>query len=413
MSRTINAAVSFGVVWLLSLAVGCQSATPNSGTGGGAFCGNGICEGSEATTCPGDCKAGCSAPCAAPVCTGAGEIQDCITNSDGCKALAAPKACANGGTCTSGTCSGGSTVATCGNGACEAGESSSSCAKDCPASGAVCGNAKCETGESSASCASDCPANSGHFCDNSCGMQGATCSCDSECRARGDCCDVNGNIGANPYNCGGSTCGKCAITTGYLWVTLDGNPEPTPDCNSTSSPGADIDLIALYAASGQLKGVGKPGSAVWQAAASPGCATWGSKGQCAYGAAKAGCYNNPNDITGKLDTKMYSDGTPDTGYFALGRGRVRAFIGACSVTTDDVKQCDGKGGLVEIMVGDELDVYEVDGSYKSGGSSASGIAPANCICKAESYELFVSVKPNVNLMPMGTYSGSKGQIKVN
>lgn len=201
-----------------------------------------------------------------------------------------------------------------------------------------------------------------------------------------------------------------AAPTGYAVVTIDGAPEANPDC-TTSSAGADIDVIAVYDSKGALKGVGK--TVVHKEGATPKCPTWGSKNQCAYGTIKAECHNDPNDVTGGLNTKMYADATPDTGYFGLSGGTVEVTIGACSVSTADVKSCDGKGGAVQILVGDEIDVYEVDGTYKKAGTGpAAGIAPESCICKAEAYEVFVSKKAGEGLVSLGKFTGSKGLIKV-
>lgn len=200
------------------------------------------------------------------------------------------------------------------------------------------------------------------------------------------------------------------VATSYSFITIDGAPESNPDC-TTSSAGADIDVIAVYDSKGVLKGVGK--TVKHKEGATPKCPTWGSKNQCAYGTIKPECHNDPSDVLGGLNTKMYADATPDTGYFGLSGGTVEVTIGACSVSTTDIKQCDGKGGDVQIAAGDEIDVYEVDGSYKAGsGSGAAGIAPASCICKAEAYEVFVSKKAGEGLVSLGTFSGSKGGIKV-
>lgn len=227
--------------------------------------------------------------------------------------------------------------------------------------------------------------------------------------------EADGTAGdtASDASTGGDTSGSdTAAASGYAFVTIDGAPEGNPDC-TTSSAGADIDVIAVYNKDGSLKGVGKPGTVVHKEGATPKCPTWGSKNQCSYGTIKPECHNDPSDVAGGLNTKMYSDATPDTGYFGLSGGTVQLQIGACSVSTTDIKQCNGNGALVEILPGDEIDVYEVDGSYKAGsGSGAAGIAPESCICKAEAYEVFVSKKAGEALVSLGKFSGSKGAIKV-
>lgn len=200
------------------------------------------------------------------------------------------------------------------------------------------------------------------------------------------------------------------VATGYTVVTIDGAPEANPDC-TTSSAGADIDVIAVYDSKGALKGVGK--TVVHKEGATPKCPKWGKTSQCSYGTISAACHNDPNDVSGGLNTKMYADATPDTGYFGLSGGTVEVTIGACSVSTADVKSCDGKGAAVQIMAGDEIDVYEVDGTYKKAGTGpAAGIAPESCICTAEAYEVFVSKKAGEGLVSLGKFTGSKGLIKV-
>jgi hypothetical protein len=426
--------------WFVALltwaALGCQASGSPGGGGYTYVCGNGICEGTETDYCSKDCE--CPAPCTVAVCTAAGEIQDCITNPAGCKVLAAPKACGGGKTCvvnacivpnqtsvcgdfkcepgeSNATCSKDCplTAPVCGDFKCEAGESYATCSKDCSATGPVCGNLKCEAGETSANCKADCPI-VGHVCDSYCGQMGpGGCYCDDGCAKSGDCCTYSGGKPASPNgDCAGSSCALCQPSAALRYVTIDGTPESNLDCAS-SSPGADVDVVALYSAQGQLRGVGKPGSVVFKLAATTVCSGWGSKKQCWYNIIAPECHNDPSDVAGGLNTKMYSDSTPDTGFFALGRGTVQLQFGACSVSTSDVKQCDGKGAVLDILPGDEIDLYEVDGSYKAGsGSGASGIAPASCVCKAEAYEVFVSAKPGTGLQSLGQFSGSKGAIKV-
>ena len=199
--------------------------------------------------------------------------------------------------------------------------------------------------------------------------------------------------------------------TGYLFVTIDGAPEKNPDC-TTSSAGADLDVIALYRG-GKLIGVGKPGTCTYKAGAAPKCAKWGKTDQCSFGTADPKCHNNVADACGGLNTVMYTDAKPDTGYVGIGSGTVELKIGACTTAGADLKGCDGAGADVPILAGDELDVYEVDGSYKAGSKTfADGIAAANCVCTAEQYEVFVSKEAGKGLVTLGTHTGSKSQIKV-
>lgn len=208
--------------------------------------------------------------------------------------------------------------------------------------------------------------------------------------------------------------GDTAAATGYKFVTIDGAPEANPDCTTTSA-GADIDVVALYRG-GKLVGVGKPGTVIHKEGATPKCPKWGSKDvakqTCTYGTKEAKCHNDPDDVAGGLTTKMYKDNTPDTGYFGLSGGTVEVQIGACAAGTD-IKTCDGKGAVMEILPGDELDIYEVDETYKASSKTlASGIAPDSCTCTAEQYELWVSKASGKVDVSLGKHTGSKGQIKV-
>lgn len=201
-----------------------------------------------------------------------------------------------------------------------------------------------------------------------------------------------------------------ATVSGYNFVYIDGSPEANPDC-STSSVGADIDVIAVYDFKGRLKGVGK--TVVHKEGPTPKCPKWGKTSECSYATIKPECHNDPNDVAGGLNTKMYADATPDTGYFGLSGGYIEVTIGACSVSTADVKSCDGRGDAVQIMVDDEIDVYEVDGTYKRTGTGpAAGIAPESCTCVAEAYGVYVSKKAGEGIVDLGMYAGSKGRIKV-
>lgn len=211
-----------------------------------------------------------------------------------------------------------------------------------------------------------------------------------------------------------TTTGDTTVAKKYMYVTIDGAPEANPDC-TTSSAGADIDVIAVYDSAGKLKGVGKPTTVVFKAGAKELCPTWGKTNQCKFGTIDAACHNNPEDVAGGLNTVMYTDSKPDIGYFGLSGATVQVQIGACQVSTADIKSCDGKGAIVEIVPGDEIDVYEVDGSYKGPvdpKSPASGIAADSCICKAEAYEVFISEKAGEGLVTLGVHSGSKGGMKV-
>lgn len=258
-------------------------------------------------------------------------------------------------------------------------------------------------------------------CDASMGEGGDGESTDAGEDASGGGTDTSGGGGTGGDTSGGGGTGGDTSggggggggAGGYLYVTIDGAPDTNSDCK-TNSVGADIDVIAVYRG-GQLIGVGKPGTVKFLPGAKPLCATWGVSGQCSYGTIAAICHNDPQDVAGGLNTKMYADATPDTGYFGLGSGTVEVQIGGCTVSTDKVSQCDGNGPVVTLQSGDEVDVYEVDATYqKGGGGEAAGIAPDKCpnVCKPEAYEVWVSKQTDKVDVSLGVFSGSKSYIKV-
>lgn len=105
-----------------------SGANPKSCLGGGAVCGNGVCESGESSIgCPADCKQ--SAVCGNGKC----ETGETATN------------CASD--CKTGT--------VCGNGVCESGETTSNCSADCKVVN-LCGNGVCDNGENYQNCAGDC-----------------------------------------------------------------------------------------------------------------------------------------------------------------------------------------------------------------------------------------------------------------
>ena len=177
------------------------------------------------------------------------------------------------------------------------------------------------------------------------------------------------------------------ITTGPTsWksiVIYDKYTEPA--CTATASPGPDIDAVALWRNIGglwKLMGVGKVGSADYTAAANPPC----QNNQHAEADDIAAVCGPLGDIDGQ---------NISSGYLGLGGGSVELTIGACQSDFETVGTCDGKGAPVEILQGDEIDVYEVDGWYLEngpGGSKADGATPyitGACKCLSETYEVAV------------------------
>ena len=157
------------------------------------------------------------------------------------------------------------------------------------------------------------------------------------------------------------------------------------DCKATTSPGPDIDAVALWRNVGgdwKLMGVGKVGSADYKAGANPAC----PDNQHADADDIAAVCGPLGDIDGK---------DISTGYLGLGGGSVELTIGGCQSDSETVTTCDGKGAPVEILDGDQIDVYEVDKWYLDNGptgAKADGATPyitGACTCLSETYEVEV------------------------
>lgn len=146
-----------------------------------------------------------------------------------------------------------------------------------------------------------------------------------------------------------------------------------------TSPGTDLDCVGLYRG-GTLIAVGKPGTAsfVAPAVASP-CTVTANKSQASA-------------AEGPLDAHVYAS-DPDTGYISLNGGSLEIQFGAC-VSGTTITDCDGAGAVVPIQTGDQVGIWEVDGTYKAGGSDPqSGNAFDGCVCYADQYQ--VDFRPTV------------------
>ncbi len=155
------------------------------------------------------------------------------------------------------------------------------------------------------------------------------------------------------------------------------------DCTKNSI-GTDLDAVALYRGKpAQLMGVGKIGSAKFSQGSTPLCPV------------NDGIKKKQTDLpVGPLNGHVYKS-KDDTGYISLNGGSIELQIGACSNTSaKGVEDCDGNGAVVIIEAGDELDVYEVDTTYKAGGSGPQkGFAEDICVCYADEYQ--VDLRPKV------------------
>ena len=151
-----------------------------------------------------------------------------------------------------------------------------------------------------------------------------------------------------------------------------------------ASPGTDLDAIALYRKIGDkstLMGVGRVGSAVYDTSAA------------------STCDNKKNDKTsaeGPVNGFVYEK-DPDKGYISLNGGSIELEFGACGAGQTDVKTCDGKGDKVAIENGDEIDIYEVDLTYKADGDGpGKGNAYDGCVCYADQYKVKIRTKMGVD-----------------
>ncbi len=184
-----------------------------------------------------------------------------------------------------------------------------------------------------------------------------------------------------------------ATAAGYTAITIrDRSADPAfINGKCGSSPGADIDCVGLYR-DGKLIAVGKPGTAAFAPAPNATCA-------------------NPRDVTaataeGALDGHVYGDPLLDTGYISLNGGALTLQFGACSGASN-ITNCHGEGGVVTVLPGDEIDVWEVDSGYLTGSSTAAdGNAWSGCTCYADEYE--VDLTPSAGGPPITLPRGCGG-----
>ena len=156
-SQTLGDAVSSGTADAPGGQIDVPAAVPDelADVPPAAVCGDGKCEGDEATQCPKDCSVCGDGKCAPDELAAGSCPKDCAVCGDGkCEGdekTSCPKDCQIVTPTTY-----------CGDGKCDTGETTASCPKDCTAPPApVCGDGKCDKGETTASCVKDCPASTG------------------------------------------------------------------------------------------------------------------------------------------------------------------------------------------------------------------------------------------------------------
>lgn len=205
-------------------------------------------------------------------------------------------------------------------------------------------------------------------------------ACGATTSSDGDATDGTGSDATTGDTASDTAMGDMSMAVTYKSIVIwDKSADPSfINGKCGSSPGADIDAVGLYRG-GKLIAVGKPGTAKYVSSAA------------------STCDNKKNIETtaaGPLDGHVFEK-TADTGYISLNGGSLEIQFGACKTGTK-ISDCDGGGDIVEIMSGDEIDVWEVDTSYKTGsGTAADGNAYDGCVCYADEYQ--VDARPSVGV----------------
>jgi len=198
-----------------------------------AGCTNGICSATETcANCPADCTAGGGAACGNGVCE-AGNGENCLTCAADCNGRQGGKpngrfCCgASGGIgnvgCSAsqcGNCTTGSSSTCCGDGTCSGSENSTTCQRDC-GSAPVCGDGTCNGTETRCTCAGDCgaPPSTETSCtdgiDNDCDSL-VDCSDTAQCSTSPSCatCSPAGSACTTSSQCCSANCkGKTGAKT--------------------------------------------------------------------------------------------------------------------------------------------------------------------------------------------------------
>jgi len=170
----------------------------------------------------------------------------------------------------------------------------------------------------------------------------------------------------------------------YIWVVVQDTEQKA--C-TTNGPGADIDAVALVANTGAAIGTVLGYGIKAKFTPNPlGDAC--SNAECAGGNCKY-AYNGTTfaeaDLVarteGQQDGQVKATGN-DVGYFSLNAGTLQLQIGDATTGV----------GPMEIMAGDQIQVYEVDQTYP-----ADGYAPATCSCLPEHYTVSIQTAKGATL----------------
>ncbi len=202
-----------------------------SGTsGGGAVCGNGLCEagdGEDCVSCAADCRGAQNGPPSGRFCCGDGDGQNPLPCSN--------STCTTGGWSCTDVPSGGGVAFCCGDAICEGNEDATNCAIDCATGCSV--PADCSDGVGCTD--DDCV---GGICVNSannanCPNDGLFCNGTEFCSAVNDCSSTG-----NPCS-GSQTCNEATDTCDQ------------PSCGGNKAPcSVNADCCSLNCKSGQCKG---------------------------------------------------------------------------------------------------------------------------------------------------------------
>lgn len=190
------------------------------------------------------------------------------------------------------------------------------------------------------------------------------------------------------------TADAVAPAASYTWVVIF---DDTTTCTGTG-PGADIDTVAVYR-DGKLLGVGKPTTPDYAAGSGTDCEK--------NGHAKPADVEACTGPLGDIDAENVS-----TGYLSLGGGSVELQIGGCANGKETINECDGKGDVVAIQDGDEIDVYEVDVWYQDDAhkNPATGkkYITGSCKCDPEPYTVYIRKTKGVDAtgLEVGSHTGT-------
>jgi hypothetical protein len=204
-------------------------------------------------------------------------------------------------------------------------------------------------------------------------------ACGATTNADGDATDGTGSDATVGNDTAGTDQDTMAMPTYKSIVIWDKSADPSfINGKCGSSPGADIDAVGLYRG-GKLIAVGATGTAKYVTSSA------------------STCDNKKNlqaSAEGPLNGHVFAS-NPDTGYISLNGGSIELQFAACKTGTT-ISDCDGAGALVDVMSGDEIDVWEVDGSYKAGSKTpADGNAYDGCVCYSDEYQL--DARPTVGV----------------